>query len=163
MLRARRKLGAIATNEYHSVLEVNENPSLWVDPSSQESSSALPGVTSSLLVSIKDDELEMEGEESLNDAEDGGHKNDKVNSMSALMGDASRDDVRKEVHEILKRGFPCSSHGQYESTWISIGSHTFKYFGGPRWRDVSTLLMGCWQLEEQTEVIAENDRKCLLE
>lgn len=87
-----------------------------MDPSSQESSSALPGVTSSLLVSIKDDELEMEGEESLNDAEDGGHKNDKVNSMSTLMGDASRDGVRQEVHEILKRGFPCCSHGQYEST-----------------------------------------------
>lgn len=28
VLQARRKLGAIATNEYHSVLEVNENPSL---------------------------------------------------------------------------------------------------------------------------------------
>lgn len=44
----------------------------------------------SLLVSIKDDELETEGEESLcADAEDGGHKNDKVNSMSTLMGDAN--------------------------------------------------------------------------
>lgn len=92
MLQALKKLGAIATNEYHRVLEANENPSLWVDLGSQESSSALPGVTSSLLVSIKDDELETEGEESLStNAEDGGHKNDKVNSMSTLMGDASRE------------------------------------------------------------------------
>lgn len=28
VLQARRKLGAIATNEYHRVLEANENPSL---------------------------------------------------------------------------------------------------------------------------------------
>lgn len=78
--------------------------------SSQESSPALPGVTSSLLVSIKDDELEAEGEESLGtDAEDGGHKNDKVNSVSALMGDASSEGGQKEEHEILKRGFPCPS------------------------------------------------------
>lgn len=69
-LQARRKLCAIATNEYHRVLEANENPSLWVDLSSQESSAALPGVTSHLLVSIKDDELETEVEESLStDAE----------------------------------------------------------------------------------------------
>lgn len=46
----------------------------------------------SLLVSIKDDELEKEGEVSLHAyAEDGGHKNDKVNSMSTLMGDANRE------------------------------------------------------------------------
>lgn len=49
--------------EHHGVLKVNENSSLWVDLSNQESSSPLPGVTSSLLVSIKDDELEREGEE----------------------------------------------------------------------------------------------------
>lgn len=49
--------------EYHGVLKANENSSLWVDLSSQEPSSPLPGVTSSLLVSIKDDELEREGEE----------------------------------------------------------------------------------------------------
>lgn len=79
-----------------------------MDLSSQESSAALPGVTSSLLVSIKDDELETEGEESLSTkAEDGGHKNDKVNSMSALMADASTEGGKKEEHEILKRGFPC--------------------------------------------------------
>lgn len=78
--------------------------------SSQESSADLPGVTSSLLVSIKDDELETEGEESLStNAEDGGHKDDKVNSMSTLMGDASREGGKKEEHEILKRGFPCCS------------------------------------------------------
>lgn len=81
-----------------------------MDLSSQESSSALPGVTSSRLVSIKDDELEAEGEESLSaDAEDGGHKNDKVNSMSTLMGNASREGGQKEEHEMLKREFPCSS------------------------------------------------------
>lgn len=51
---------------------------------------ALPGVTSSLLVSIKDDELEAEGERSPG-TEDGGHKNDEVSSVSALMADASRD------------------------------------------------------------------------
>lgn len=77
-----------------------------MDPSSQESSAALPGVTSSLLVSIKDDELETEGEESLStDVKDGGHKNDKVNSMSALMGDASREGGKKEEHEILRGDF----------------------------------------------------------
>lgn len=81
-----------------------------MDLSSQESVSALPGVTSSLLVSIKDDELETEGEESLStDVEDGGHKNDKVNSMSALMGDTSREGGKNEEHEILKKGFPCCS------------------------------------------------------
>lgn len=80
-----------------------------MDLSSQESSWALPGVTSSLLVSIKDDELETEGEESLRtNAEDGGHKNDKVNSMCALMGDASREGGKEEL-EILQRGFPCCS------------------------------------------------------
>lgn len=63
-----------------------------MDLSSEESSAAFPGVTSSLLVSIKDDELETEGEESLSaDVEYGGHKNDKVNSMNTLMGDASRE------------------------------------------------------------------------
>lgn len=94
-----------------------------MDLSSQESSAVLPGVTSSLLVSIKDDELEKEGEESLStDAEDGGHKNDKVNSMSTLMGDASREGGKKEEHEILKRGFPWSSlscGGQYKQVGIS--------------------------------------------
>lgn len=65
VLWARRKLRAISTNEYRRVSEANENPSLRVDLSSQESSPALPGVTSSLLVSIKDDELETEGEERL--------------------------------------------------------------------------------------------------
>lgn len=55
--------------------------------SSPESWAPFPGVTSSLLVSIKDDELETEGEERLSaDVEDGGHKNDKVNSMNTLMG-----------------------------------------------------------------------------
>lgn len=67
-----------------------------MDLSSQESSAALPGCLppppTSLLVSIKDDELETEGEESLSmDAEDGGHKNDKVNSTNALMGDRGRE------------------------------------------------------------------------
>lgn len=81
-----------------------------MDLSSQESSPALPGVTSSLLVSIKDDELETEGEEGCStNGEDGGHKNDKVNSVSALMGDASREGGKKEEHEIFKRGFPCCS------------------------------------------------------
>lgn len=62
-----------------------------MDPSSQEPPSPLPGVTSSLLVSIKDDELEREGggKESA-DAEDEGHKNDKASSVRALMGHASR-------------------------------------------------------------------------
>lgn len=88
-----------------------------MDPSSQESSWALPGVTSSLLVSIKNDELETEGEESLGThAEDGGHKNDKVNSVSALMGDASSEGGNREEHEILKRGFLCCSAGQHKHT-----------------------------------------------
>lgn len=70
----------------------------------------LPGVTSSLLVSIKDDELEAEGERSP-DTEDGGHKNDEVSSVSALMADASRDVGGRaggRKTKISKRGFPPS-------------------------------------------------------
>lgn len=40
--------------------------------------------------------------------EDGGHKNDKVNSVSALMGDASREGGKNEEREILKRGISMS-------------------------------------------------------
>lgn len=74
---------------------------------------ALPGVTSSLLVSIKDDELEAEGERSPG-FEDGGHKNDEVSSVSALMADASRDagraaGGRREEDENLKEGISWSS------------------------------------------------------
>lgn len=74
---------------------------------------ALPGVTSSLLVSIKDDELEAEGERSPG-TEDGGHKNDEVSSVSALMADASRDGGRAggRKTKISKRGFPRPSAGR---------------------------------------------------
>lgn len=74
---------------------------------------ALPGVTSSLLVSIKDDELEAEGERSPG-TEDGGHKNDEVSSVSALMADASRDGGRAggRKTKISKRGFPRLSPGR---------------------------------------------------
>lgn len=76
-----------------------------MDLSNQESSSPLPGVTSSLLVSIKDDELEREGEEKAStDAEDEGHKNDKANSMKILMGHASREGGQEEEPGILKKG-----------------------------------------------------------
>lgn len=71
---------------------------------------ALPGVTSSLLVSIKDDELEAEGERSPG-TEDGGHKNDEVSSVSALMADASRDAgraSRRVEDENLKEGISSS-------------------------------------------------------
>lgn len=64
---------------------------------------ALPGVTSSLLVSIKDDELEAEGERSPG-TEDGGHKNDEVSSVSALMADASRDGGRAGGRRRFQRG-----------------------------------------------------------
>lgn len=93
--------------EHHDVWKVNENSSLWVDVSSQESSSPLPGVASSLLVSIKDDELEREGEERAStDAEDEGHKNDEADCVRALMGHARREGGQKEEPGTFKRGFP---------------------------------------------------------
>lgn len=108
-----------------------------MDLSSQESS-RLSLVSPSLLVSIKDDELETEGEESLStDAEDGGHKNDKVNSVSALMGDASREGGDKEEHEILKRGFLCCAFCGWRPKQIP-----FTFSGNVSLAQVDTVVQG---------------------
>lgn len=64
---------------------------------------AIPSVTSSLLVSIKDDELEVEAETRLSTVvKDGGHKNDKVCSVSALIVHGSGEGGRVETWNLRK-------------------------------------------------------------
>lgn len=82
VFEAGRKLGAVATNQYRCVLEANEEPSPWLE--AVVAGAPLPCATSSLLVSIKDDELEAE-EGGLPDNSGWGHKNDKVCGVAVLM------------------------------------------------------------------------------
>lgn len=79
-------------------------------PAAASHRQVLPGVTSSLLVSIKDDELEAEGERSP-DTEDGGHKNDEVSSVSAFNGQRQqrRRRAEREKDQDLKEGISSSS------------------------------------------------------